>query len=383
MPGRSGRARAWAAASLAAVLVGGATPRLVVVREGAERPVATHAARGFSAVGLGDLATALGYPWAADAIDLEGQRVEFVAGSPFFRAGGRLQQLAHAPYREGGTLRVPLQWASEWLPAAFPSRWRYRDGRLEAVGPPPRTVEAPTRRPRDRWVVVVDPGHGGVDPGAVGPRGTREKDVALAVARALGRELKDHPAIEVVMTRTTDTLIALRDRPQMANRVDADLFLSIHTNALHRPQVAGFETYFLAVAETEDAARVARMENAAARFEREGTGAALDPITFMLRDLVQNAYLIESLRWAELVQESMAGSLDSPNRGVKQAGFYVLVGANMPSVLVEIGYITNLQEEQKLRSAAYQARVARALAQSVESYLRTYGRRFRYVDTAP
>jgi N-acetylmuramoyl-L-alanine amidase len=182
------------------------------------------------------------------------------------------------------------------------------------------------------------------------------------------------------MTRTTDTLIALDDRPRIANHVGADLFLSIHTNALNRPQIAGFETYFLAVAKTEEAERVAQMENAAIRFDRR-PGVELDPITFMLRDLVQNAYLIESLRWAELVQQALAESLDAPNRGVKQAGFYVLVGANMPSVLAEIGYITNPREEQRLRSQAYQRRVAEALARSIETYLRSYGPRFEVAGT--
>lgn len=371
-----------AAAGLAAAWAGRPAPTLVVVRGGAERVVVAEAARGYPAAGLGDLAAALGYAWSADVIELEGERVEFTAGLPYFRAGGRLHQLAHAPYRAAGALMISLQWASEWLPGALPARWRYRDGRLESLPSPRRASDPPPTRERDRWVVVVDAGHGGIDPGAIGPRGTREKDVALGVARALARALEDHPQIEVVMTRRTDTLVALDDRPKIANRAAGDLFLSIHTNALPRPNVAGFETYFLAVAKTEDAARVAQMENAAVRFDRGAAGVELDPITFMLRDLVQNAYLIESLRWAELVQASLAESIDAPNRGVKQAGFYVLVGANMPSVLVEIGYLTNPQEEQQLRSPTYQRRVAEALARSIETYLRTYGRRFRYVETA-
>lgn len=379
MRGRSARVWALAALSVAAGFEGGA-PGLVVVRAGAERPLATESARGFPAVGLGALAGALGYPWAADAIELGGSRIQFVPGSPFFQASGRTYQLAFAPYRSGGSLMLPVQWASDWLPAALPGEWRYRGGRLESVAEPARAAEPPPRRPRDRWVVVIDPGHGGVDPGAIGPKRTREKNVVLAVARALARVLEENPAIQVVMTRTTDTLIALEDRPRIANQAGADLFLSIHTNALHRPQVAGVETYFLDVAKTEDAERVARMENAAIRFERPSAG--LDPITFMLRDLDQNAYLIESWRWADLVQGALGESLDTPSRGVKSAGFFVLVGANMPSVLAEIGYITNPEEEQKLRSKAYQDRVAESLARSIEAYLQSYGRRFEYVGTA-
>lgn len=380
---RSRGARLWAAAAacLAASWAAGPAPPLVIVREGSERVLPAEASQGYPAVGLGALAGALGYAWSGDAIELEGERVQFSAHSPYFHAGGRVHQLAFAPYRTEGALMVPVQWASEWLPAAMPARWRYREGRLEAVAAPRRTAEPPPARRPDRWVVVVDAGHGGIDPGAIGPRGTKEKEVALAIARALAATLEEHPRIQVVMTRTRDTLIALDDRPRIANRAGADLFVSIHTNALPRPQIAGFETYFLDEAKTQDAARVAQMENAAARFDRGGAGGELDPITFMLRDLVQNDYLIESWRFAEVVQDALAESVDAPNRGVKNAGFYVLVGANMPSVLVEVGYITNPREEQHLRSAAYQRRVADALARSIEAYLQKYGRRFHYVET--
>ena len=379
MRGRSGRAWAVAALSVAAGFAFGA-PGLVVVRAGAERPVATETERGYPAVSLGALASALGYAWSADGLEVHGERIQFHPGSPFFAAGGRLHHLAHPPYRSDGSLMLPVQWASEWLPAALPGEWRFRAGRLESITRSARAAEPPPARARDRWVVVVDAGHGGVDPGAIGSRGTREKDVTLGVARALAQILTENPQIEVVMTRTTDTLIALDDRPRIANHVGADLFLSIHTNALNRPQVAGVETYFLDVAKTEDAERVARMENAAIRFEQRA-GENLDPIRFMLRDLVQNAYLIESWRWADLVQGALGESLDTPSRGVKPAGFYVLVGANMPSVLAEIGYITNPREEQRLRSQAYQRRVAEALARSIETYLRSYGPRFEVAGT--
>jgi N-acetylmuramoyl-L-alanine amidase len=177
---------------VAAGLAGGA-PGLVVVRAGTERPLSTETTRGYPAVSLGALASALGYSWSADGLELHGERVEFRSGSPFFEAGGRLHHLANPPYRSEGSLMLPVQWASEWLPAALPGEWRFRAGRLEAIATSARAAEPPPTRPRERWVVVLDAGHGGVDPGAVGTRGTREKDVALRVARALAEILRENP----------------------------------------------------------------------------------------------------------------------------------------------------------------------------------------------
>lgn len=388
VPGRGASGVLTAVVTFAVSVGAAGAPTLVVIRDGVERVLTAESVRGFPAVGLRELAGALGYAWNGEAIEVDSRRVEFVPGSPFFHVGREVHQLASPPYRSGDALMLPVQWATEWLPANVPHRWRYADARLIAVeSAPSRTASSagPPATPgrRSRWVVVIDPGHGGVDPGSIGPRGTREKDVALGIARELAAALRNNGSIDVVLTRNTDTLIALADRPRIANLANGDLFISIHANAhKHRRSVSGFETYFLAVAQTEDAARVAQMENAAARYETGKSAKELDPITFMLRDLVQNAYLIESLRWAELVQGTLGGNLDAPNRGVKQAGFYVLVGTNMPAVLVEVGYITNAQEEMLLRSQAYQRRVARALGHSIERYLAIYGDRLRYAGEA-
>jgi N-acetylmuramoyl-L-alanine amidase len=223
-----------------------------------------------------------------------------------------------------------------------------------------------------RPLVVVDAGHGGVDPGARGPNGEREKDVALAVAREVARLLREDPALEVRMTRDRDTLIALRDRPRMANRWRGDerpaLFVSIHANA-HRDRGArGFETYFLSEAKTEDARRVAEMENAAQQFEEDGAATAGD-LGFILNDLRQNFYLRESSDWAELVQLRLAEALPGPDRGVKQASFVVLDGAFMPAVLVEMGFITNAREAGLLAARDGQRRIARGIAQAVRDFL--------------
>lgn len=222
-------------------------------------------------------------------------------------------------------------------------------------------------------LVVVDAGHGGVDPGARGPRGTLEKHVTLAVARALVEELRSDPTLEVRMTRDRDTLIALRDRSRMANRWRSNpedrpaLFMSIHANAHPRSSARGFETYFLSEAKTEDARRVAEMENAAQQYEQPST-QQLDPLSFIKHDLRQNLYQHESSDWAEMIQRRLSRVHNGPNRGVKQAGFVVLNGSFMPSVLVELGFISNAEEERMLASPDAQRRMARELARAVHDF---------------
>jgi N-acetylmuramoyl-L-alanine amidase len=223
-------------------------------------------------------------------------------------------------------------------------------------------------------LVVVDAGHGGVDPGARGPGGTREKDVTLAVARKLAAILRDDPTLDVRMTRERDTLIALKDRPRRANLWREEggaerpaLFISIHANAHRSASARGFETYFLSEAKTEDARRVAEMENAAQRYETEGP-QELDPLSFIFHDLRQNLYLRESGDWADLIQDRLDPVHPGPDRGVKQAGFVVLNGAFMPAVLVEIGFITNATEEKLISSGEHQQEIARQLARAITEF---------------
>jgi N-acetylmuramoyl-L-alanine amidase len=241
--------------------------------------------------------------------------------------------------------------------------------------------EAP---PKARPIVVVDAGHGGVDNGMTGPIGghgpkIHEKDITLSVARRLGRALTRRN-IDVVYTRTTDTLIALGDRGAIANKAGASLFISIHVNAASptwkNPAASrGFETYFLSDAKTEDALRVEEMENASVRFETASDVPREDPLSFILSDMKQNEHLRESSELAETIQKSLAGIHPGPSRGVKQAGFVVLVTSFMPSVLVEIGFGTNPQEAQFLADPAKQDAIARSIADATVAYLKAYEKR--------
>jgi N-acetylmuramoyl-L-alanine amidase len=230
---------------------------------------------------------------------------------------------------------------------------------------------------------VVDAGHGGRDRGMRGPMGRAptlyEADITLSIARKLRDDLTKR-GIDVVMTRDADTLIALRDRGRIANRAQGDLFVSIHVNAANprwrTPGAArGFETYFLSEAKTEDERRVAALENEAVKYEVEDGASDDDPLSFILNDMKQNEYLRESSELAATVQRGLRSVHPGTDRGVKQAGFVVLNGAYMPSVLVEVGFGTNPDEAAYLRSAAGQAAMARALGDATLSYLERYGSR--------
>jgi len=355
-------------------------------------------------------------------IRIAGADLRLTAGSPFFTVGGAVRQMVDPPYERGGSFWVPLQLVVDHLPGAggavtadpaartvrsnavaaparaaapapAPAPRAEAPARAAAPAPTPaartdRPAEAPARvaaepaprtapptrpapdSPAARRLVVIDAGHGGVDPGARGPSGVREKDVALAVAQRLATILRQDPGVEVRMTRDRDTLIALADRTRMANSWRAEgqpaLFMSIHANAHERSSVRGFETFFLSEARTEDARRVAQMENAAQRFERPDR--SLDPLSFIILDLKQNRYLRDSSAWAAMVQERLAAVHPGPNRGVKQAGFVVLNGAFMPAVLVELGFITHPEEERLLASPDHQTRMARQLASAVRDF---------------
>lgn len=248
------------------------------------------------------------------------------------------------------------------------------------------SVAAPHRVPANgarRYTIVVDAGHGGPDPGMRGPIGGAtiiyEKDITLAVARLLSRSLQSR-GVNVVMTRTTDTLIALSDRGRIANDHKGDLFISIHVNAANphwkSPGSArGFETYFLSEARTEDERRVAAMENDAVRFEDGSVKRQDDALGFILSDMRQNEHLRESNDLAETVQAHLARIHPGPNRGVQQAQFVVLVTAFMPSVLVEIGFGTNASEAAFISSAGGQQTIADAVASAALEYLAHYERR--------
>ncbi len=317
------------------------------------------------------------------------QPFRFLIGAPLFHFSSQLHPLTSAAWLSRDTLYVPFQFVAEIIPYYLGERYRYdaRAARLEDIAARPSAAR--TSKPADRLpnglrpghVVTIDPGHGGVDPGNPGtyfPRGVREKDVVLQIGLLLREELQKR-GVGVRMTRTSDTLIALGDRGAVCTAA-CDLFVSLHVNSLARrrgyTEVRGFETYFLAEARTEDAARVAKMENDAVRFETgESDGPRAAGLDFILKDLQLNEHLRESARAAELVQKSLRGVHSGADRGVKQAGFMVLTTARRPAILVELGYSTNPEDGRFLTLKKGQRAMATAIADAVVGYLRDYERK--------
>jgi N-acetylmuramoyl-L-alanine amidase len=222
-------------------------------------------------------------------------------------------------------------------------------------------------------VVIVDAGHGGRDPGKTGPNGLQEKDVALRIAQRVAAVLRER-GYEVHLTRTRDTLIALADRAKLANRLKADrpgvVFLSIHANAAKARTARGFETFFLSEARTEDERRVAEMENEAIHFEEYPALPADDGLDKILSNLRSDFLMRASHDLAAVMQDNFAAFHPGPNRGVKRAGFYVLVGAVMPAVLIETAFISNRQEAALLGSTNFQQLIAWGIADGVDEFFR-------------
>lgn len=215
-------------------------------------------------------------------------------------------------------------------------------------------------------VIVVDPGHGGEDYGAVGRRGTKEKDINLKVAKYLKKELEKR-SFKVYLTRNRDIFIPLRKRTEFSNKVGADVFISLHCNASRRITKTshGVEVYFLSEAKTDWERAVAALENASLKYEFPDQKIPDDLVEVILMDMAQTEFLYESQKLAEILQESLSEKTEMFNRGVKQANFYVLNGCYSAAVLVEMGFITTPKDERKLRKESFQKKIAEAIAEGI------------------
>jgi len=219
--------------------------------------------------------------------------------------------------------------------------------------------------------IVIDPGHGGHDPGTIGPGGLQEKDLVLDVSLRLEKLVRAELGAEVVMTRSTDAYVPLEERTAIANSKGADLFLSVHGNASRDHRARGIETYFLSFAQDSHAAAVAARENAI-------SAATLKDLQQLVKAITLNSKIDESRDFAASVQEAMVQNVRQQHavedRGVHTAPFYVLIGANMPSVLAEVAFVTNPDDEKRLKTRDYRDLIARALLRGVKSYLEALNR---------
>jgi N-acetylmuramoyl-L-alanine amidase len=325
------------------------------------------------------------------------------AGAIFIKAAGRLlvvdintgetaieswvYKLSRPPLLEGGKdkasqgIWIPQDFFTGPLARALGQEILIKWVRAEESEPAAIIPQSSLRDPVN--VIVIDPGHGGGDDlGAEGPGGLLEKDLTLAMALKLKDFLAKEPDLSVILTRTTDRGIALDKRARIANAVKADLFLSLHVNAAEYVHASGFETFFLSLEATDEAARkLAWLENQGllpeeySRQAANSNGGGSGDLGLILGDMVQTEHLKDSEFLAGIIQQNLSKVMKSENRGVKQAPFRVLMGANMPAVLVEVGFLTNLEEAKNISSPEYQTRIVRSIAESIIEYKRVQEKR--------
>lgn len=252
-----------------------------------------------------------------------------------------------------------IQQSKSEPPPSPPPTPRAKAEPAEETAALPRQAKLPT--------IIIDPGHGGKDAGAIGHRQVREKDIVLQLSKKLAKELQKQTGATVVMTRDRDHFITLDKRDEIAVAQKADLFVSIHANAASRQEAAGIEIYYLNNATDEAAQRLARRENRTTHKSR----SAMEEI---LSSIVLNDNTIYSRMLAERIHNSLKADLAKPYKidrlEIKSALFYVLVGSKAPSVLLEVGFITNPQEAQRLKQAEYQDRLVKSVSRGISDYFK-------------
>ena len=224
--------------------------------------------------------------------------------------------------------------------------------------------------------VIIDAGHGGKDPGAIGASGVKEKNVVLSIAKLAGGYIQqNYPDVQVIYTRSTDIFLELHERSTIANKNNADLFISIHANSAESSEAHGTETYVLGLHKTDANLDVAKRENAVIELEdnydQHYSFNPNSPEGHIMMSMAQNAYLDQSIFLASQVQDQFESRVNRHNRGVRQAGFYVLYKTTMPSILIELGFLSNPDEEKFLNSTAGQEYMASAIYRAVKDY-KTY-----------
>jgi N-acetylmuramoyl-L-alanine amidase len=240
-----------------------------------------------------------------------------------------------------------------------------------AAAPARKAPAAPPAKPRRR-IVVIDAGHGGKDPGATGTRGTKEKDITLSAALSLAAVLRERGDFDVVLTRSDDTFVPLSDRSKRANDLDADLFVSLHCNSARNRRERGFEVYSVSeTASDPEAEALAETENAA--LELEGKKPEDETAKQILLAMTKTEMINESAPFAALVERAVGKRVDVPDRGQKQAGFYVLRGTHAPAILVEMAFLSQSKEEAELGSRRFRRKMVEGIAAGIGDYARKKG----------
>ncbi|HEY3294173.1 MAG TPA: N-acetylmuramoyl-L-alanine amidase [bacterium] len=297
-------------------------------------------------------------------VSLRGAEVAFRTDNPFAKVNGRYVQMRIAPETWDGSLWLPAL----NLDALFGPDVRLMNNGLTLMVASLSVTVAKPRDGAERWAlhtIIVDPGHGGKDPGAPGPPGWHEKSITLDIARRL-TALIEKKGLTARLTRSKDEFVSLQDRTHYANSMHGDLFLSIHCNSNRDKSVHGVEAYCLKPARTARAVEVAVRENSVVKLE--DTGAEYRDLTqenYILLSMATSQNLKDSETWAAQATAQTATRCKLASRGVDQAGFYVLMGAQMPAVLVECGYLSSASDAKILISEQGRQAIAEALLNSI------------------
>ncbi len=282
----------------------------------------------------------------------------FYVGMDYAAINGKPEKLTSPAVFYEGSVAIPADFAVEEI--------------SKVLGPPQVTgARVPVTQKYLIRKVVIDPGHGGNDPGAIGRTGLKEKDLVLDIAKRVKEQLNEN-GVDVVMTRDRDRFIPLEKRSQIANESDVDFFVSIHANSAKLRGARGFEVYYLSTAVDDNARAVEAAENSFLKFDDSSFQRHNTDLEATLWDLVYTENRQESVELAKYIAKAVDGSTSLHNRGVKSARFYVLRGAQMPSVLVEVGFISNPAEEKNLKGSAYRQAVASAIAKGILNYKNVY-----------
>jgi N-acetylmuramoyl-L-alanine amidase len=384
----------------------GVQPRLINEMTGTEKPLPVSARGETTCASLTDVFEAAGYSWKWDftaeklTCTKKGSRLVFVQGMPFYLVNDTLRQIPFEPVRDGGMLYLPAALCAEILSAVTRDSvvWNDRDSTMvlrERPAAPAETKPAThdtagavratdttqrVKQPQQEIVktVVVDPGHGGMDPGAIGPDGIEEKNVVLGIALAVRDLIKKKTKLNVYLTRETDTFIPLVDRTRFANDKKADIFVSIHANSIQgdkkkKDGTRGYKVYFLSQAKNEEDKLVAMRENAV--IELEDKSNKYDNLQDILIDMAGNEFLRESQDLSIMITETFGSSGSKIPRlqlGVGQANFWVLNGTYMPSVLIEVGFISSSLEEHELADAVTQKSIASGIFDAILKFKKKY-----------
>ena len=288
---------------------------------------------------------------AAASIELQALKTQRKPVVPLPQRTTQKQHIARQPTEQRMQQQLQPQQVQQPKPAAPTSK------------PKPLTPKSLTREfGLNAKTIVIDPGHGGKDPGALGKGTLQEKGIALSISVKL-REVLTAKGYTVLMTRETDRFIPLKKRTEFATQHKADLFLSIHANAAETSRANGIETYYLDVTSTDDAA-----EKVAAR-ENIDSGYSIQELETLLEGLIRESKSEDSKRLAQSVQQALVQSTGAIDRGVKHARFVVLIGTKVPAILIETGFVSNPAERQKLATSAYQQKLATAIAEGVDRFL--------------